>query len=391
MAAAVPGQVNDFGHSDAARAPRAVARVRALFALPGFHRVQRGAEVALESIAAALAKRPDWDVTVVGSGRPGPDRGYRYVRAGCIPRERFTRWPKIPALRDHYAYEELTFLPGVFRRCRSRDYDVTITCGYPWLNWALRANRRAGRPAHVFVTQNGDWPVHAGNREYRWFGCDGLVCTNPEFFERNRSRWPSVLIPNGVDTTVFFPGKGDRTLLGVPEGVPLILMVSALIPSKRVVEGIRAAAGVPEAHLVVLGEGETAAEVDRVATACLGQRFRRMTLQRGQMPAAYRCADAVLHMSKDEPFGNVYIEALATGLPVVAHDCDVTRWILGGTSVLVDTDDAESVRAGIVGALQSRAPELVASRREHAKQRFGWPAIGQQYAQFIRGVVERVS
>ena len=38
------------------------------------------------------------------------------------------------------------------------------------------------------------------------------------------------------------------------------------------------------------------------------------------MPGLYRSAEVLLHMSVDEPFGNIYVEALASGLPVVTHD-----------------------------------------------------------------------
>jgi len=177
--------------------------MRVLFALPGLHRVARGAEIAFESVAAELARRDDCVVTLIGSGDPRPDRPYRFLRAWCRPRERFERWPRLPVFRSHYVYEELTFLPGLWSALDPGAFDLTVTCSYPFVNWALRAARRGRRPLHVFVTQNGDWPAHANHREYRFFSCDGLVCTNPEYLERNQARWRSTLIPNGVDVARF--------------------------------------------------------------------------------------------------------------------------------------------------------------------------------------------
>ena len=72
--------------------------MRILFTIPGFHRVDRGAEVALGSVATELARAGD-EVTVIGSGPPRPDKSYRYLHAGCIPRERFERFPSLPILR----------------------------------------------------------------------------------------------------------------------------------------------------------------------------------------------------------------------------------------------------------------------------------------------------
>src|ERR1700722_10848644 len=157
-----------------------------LFALPGLHRFDRGAEVALVSIATQMAKKGD-KVTLIGSGNDRPGAPYRYLRASSLRREHFERFPAFPLFRNEYAFEELTFLPGLLWQYRPSDYDVTITCSYPFTNWMLRRPRLRGpRPPHVYVTENGDWPATAENSEYRLFGCEGLVCTNPDYYRRNK-------------------------------------------------------------------------------------------------------------------------------------------------------------------------------------------------------------
>ena len=218
------------------------APLRLCVALPGMHRVDRGAEIALGRVADLLARRPGCEVTVYGSGPERPGLGYRYVSVPCMARDRFERWPQVPMFRDECAYEELSFAWNFRKVFNPRDYDVTMTAGYPFLNWTLRARRRGGVPAHVFVTQNGDWPAHAARREYRFFGCDGLVCVNPEHEDRNKSRWHSALITNGVDSERFTPAPGSRARFGLPQDGAVVLMVSALIPTKNVASGIRAVA-----------------------------------------------------------------------------------------------------------------------------------------------------
>lgn len=367
--------------------------IRVCFALPGFHRVDRGAETALEAVARQLALRPDFAVTVIGGGAARKGEPYAFRHAGVVPRERFEGWPRFPPLRNEYRWEELSFARTLRHAFRPGDFDVTVTCSYPFVNWRLRAGRRQGRPRHVFVTQNGDWPVQRRNAEYRFFSCDGLVCTNPAYFERNGSVWPSILIPNGIDATRFRPGPADRSAFGVPASARVILMVSALIPSKRVLEGLRAIARLPDTFLFLLGDGPLRAEVDALAAAVLPDRFRRLTVGMDRMPEVYRCADAFLHMSRDEAFGNVYAEALASGLPVVAHDYPTTRWILappGGPrpedfAWLVDTTDETALANALAAAL--RAPRTqAATRHASAALRFAWPVIGQQYATFLTEV-----
>ena len=365
------------------------APLRAVFALPGLHRVNRGAEVALESVADELGALRGVQVMVIGSGTARPDRRYRFRHAGCIARERFERWPRVPLLRGECVYEELSFVPGLLRAYRSREYDLTVTCGYPYTNWVLRAKRgRARRPAHVYVTQNGDWPARQSGHEYRLFGCDGLVCTNPEYFARHRDRWRSALIPNGVDPRVYAPAEVDREARGLPVSRPVALMVSALIESKRVLQGIRCAAAVDGLHLVIAGDGPLRRQVDALGQELMPGRFQRVRVAGADMPDVYRAADVFLHMSQGEPFGIVYLEALASGLPVVAHDRETTRWIVEEQAVLVNTSDETAVVEGLQRALDMRTDEYVTQRRQLVERRFTWRSIAQQYVDFFRQVLD---
>ncbi len=360
--------------------------MRVLFALAGLHRLSRGAEVALESVARELAAGGD-EVTVAGAGHARPGRGYRFRHLPAVSRRRFERWPKFPPLRTEYAWEELTFAAGLALSPWWRSCDVTVTCGYPFTNWALRRRLPGGRrPAHVFVTQNGDWPAFSREREYRFFSCEGLVCTNPVFFERNRARWRSTLVPNGIDTAAFRPGPGEREAFGLPADRPVALMVSALVESKRVLEGLRAVARLPEAFLVVAGDGPLREAVDREAARLLPGRFRRDTFPHERMPALYRSADVFLHTTAGESFGNVYVEALASGLPVVAHDDEVTRWVLERQALLVDAGDEAALAAALRRAL-AEGPAGRAERAAFAAERYAWSAVAARYRDFLAEVV----
>lgn len=364
---------------------------RIAIVLPGLHRVLRGAEIAFESIARELAWLDGNQVTLFGSGKARDGARYHFVRVNNVPRERFESWPHLPVLRSEYSYEELTFLPGLFRYYRPENFDLTVTCSYPLINWFLRARGNRSRPAHIFVTQNGDYPVWANRREYRYFGCDGLVCTNLEYWERNHHQWCSVLIPNGVDPKTFSPGQAKRDLLALPAEVPIVLMVSALIPSKHVVEGIQAVAKLGKVHLVVCGDGPERETVQRLGAQLMPGRFHWKQLPRDRMPELYRAANLLLHLSRDEPFGNVYLEALATGLPIVTHKRQVTEWLLEDTAVLVDTTDEAQVITGIAEALGQGSLEAVTKRRALVEQRFTWSAIGRMYNQFFQAVLQQRS
>lgn len=359
--------------------------MRILFALAGLHRVARGAEVAFLAVAQELAKAGE-EVTLIGSGPEIPGRPYRFIHIGAVARERFERFPTFPVLRSDTAWEELTFAAGLLREFDPRNFDITVTCAYPFTNWALRRPRLGGRrPPHVFVTQNGDWPAQSAEAEFRFFGCEGLVCINPDYLERNRDKYRCALIPNGVDTDRFRPGPRDRDMFDLEPDVPVVLMVSAMIPSKNVASGIDAVSRIPDARLVVAGDGPLRDDLRAQADRLMPGRYRQIQVSPERMPDLYRAADVFLHLSKDESFGNVYVEAMACGLPVVAYDLPRTRWIVGEAGMLCPTDDPDELSRMISRAL-AEGPDRAEASVARASG-FRWEEIARHYRSFFEEVV----
>ena len=106
------------------------------------------------------------------------------------------------------------------------------------------------------------------------------------------------------------------------------------------------------------------------------------------MPDLYRSADALLHPTLHKSFGNVYVEAMAVGLPVVAHDYEVTRWIFGDHPNLVNALDDNALLAAVQRALQDGRRDA-AARSAIAAERFAWSNIARQYREFFVTVYER--
>lgn len=356
--------------------------LRFLFALPGFHAESRGAEVALLSVADELARGGD-AVTVIGTGPEIEGRAYRYRQVSAVNRRRFERFPALPTLRSETAWEDATFAWNLRRAYRPAHYDVTVTCNFPFTHWTLRRSGGPGQaPLHLFVTQNGDWPAFSDAAEFRLFACDGLVCTNPDYRDRNAARWTTALIPNGIDPARFDGVVGDRAAFGLPADKPVVLMVSAFIETKRVLDGMRAVAALPGAHFAIAGDGPLRDDVFALARDLLPGRFTHLSLTADRMPTLYRSADAFLHMSLRESFGNVYVEAMAAGLPIVGHDSPRLRWIVGDRDTLCDTQDHEALTATVARALDQGLGEPDPRARE-----FAWTSIARQYRDFAAGLV----
>ena len=171
--------------------------------------------------------------------------------------------------------------------------------------------------------------------------------------------------------------------LSIAPGRPIVLMVSAHIASKNVDEGVRAVARLEGVNLVVAGDGPLREEVKRLADEIMPGRYHQITIASGEMPALYRSVDAFLHLSRDESFGNVYVEALATGLPIAAYDLPRTRWILGDEAFYAG-DETSDVAVKLSEALSSADG---ADSRVKRAQRYDWSGIAMQYREFFKDVL----
>ena len=87
------------------------------------------------------------------------------------------------------------------------------------------------------------------------------------------------------------------------------------------------------------------------------------------MPQLYQSADVFLHLAKEESFGNVFIEAMACGLPVIGHDTPRLRWILGDEGFLLDTENLAAVARQIELSGHPEANKRAGASRE--RQLFG--------------------
>jgi 1,2-diacylglycerol 3-alpha-glucosyltransferase len=139
-------------------------------------------------------------------------------------------------------------------------------------------------------------------------------------------RVPSGVISNGIDLDAYAPGPADpriRDRYRLPSGRPLILSVSRLSPEKRVDMLLDAAARLStDALLAIAGNGPDEARL-RTMSRRLGltSRVRFLGFVPGpDLPGLYRLADVFAIASEAELQSLVTMEAMATGLPVVAAD-----------------------------------------------------------------------
>ena len=138
-------------------------------------------------------------------------------------------------------------------------------------------------------------------------------------------RAPSQVVSNGIDLNVYSPGTADESLrrrYALPAGRPLILSVGRLSPEKRADLLIEAVAtqDVADTVLALAGSGPDEGRLRELAARRgVSERVRFLGFIPGtDLPGLYRLADVFAIASEAELQSLVTMEAMASGLPVVA-------------------------------------------------------------------------
>ena len=184
-------------------------------------------------------------------------------------------------------------------------------------------------------------------------------------------------IPNGIDTDKFNP-KGKKFEFDLP--APIILSVGELVWYKYHDRLIEAVSLLEKGSLVLVGSGEDKENLEKLGIKKLTGRFKIIKANYEQMPEIYRGADVFSLSSWDrEAFGLVYLEALSSGLPVVAPDDDSRREIVGNAGVLVDTSHIVSYAKGLEKALGQNFLD----KSTHQAEKFSWDKVFLMYKELF--------
>ncbi|MES2454279.1 MAG: glycosyltransferase [Bacteroidota bacterium] len=170
------------------------------------------------------------------------------------------------------------------------------------------------------------------------------------------------VVDNPVLSTNFFDKAAQaNTYLAKAPGIPLLISIGRLEPMKDFATLIRAFKLVKEqipCELVIIGEGTTRLMLEELIDSLNLRSYVRLP---GAMENPYpvlKDSNLFVLSSKYEGFGNVIVEALALGIPVVATDCaGGPAYILnqGKFGKLVPVADVQRLADGIVQSLNKPA------------------------------------
>lgn len=273
---------------------------------------------------------------------------------------------------------------------------------------ALGAARRLGIPASTgFHTRFDDYArfygfgfltpvVHAYLRRFH-NRADATIVPTAElaaFLEANRFRNVR-LLRRAVDTKRFHPGRRDDALRaewGLRGNDIAVIYVGRIAPEKNLDLAVRAFRAIkarhPGARFVLVGDGPA-----RKPLAAAHADFVFAGTRRGdELARHYASGDLFLFPSLSETFGNVTLEALASGVPVVAYDYGAAREHMKTTDVgaCIAEDDADGFVAAAI-ALADAAPRR-ARLREAARaavEALDPASVAASFSELLAGLAAR--
>ena len=190
----------------------------------------------------------------------------------------------------------------------------------------------------------------------------------------------SIYIPNGVSLEDF---KLQGLTLQLKLKKPIVLCVSALVDWKRLDLVIKAISKLKKGSLLLVGKGDQESKLQKLGNELLPNRFKILNFKHKDMPKVYRSADLFTFSTVPwESFGIVLVEAMASGLPVVATDDPIRREIVGDAGLFVDPTNTEEYAKTIEKALNTDWGDK--PRRQAEK--FSWDKIALEYEKLFQKI-----
>jgi glycosyltransferase involved in cell wall biosynthesis len=306
-------------------------------------------------------------------------------------------------------YRGLQFgLPACRLLCRSwkrRRPDAVYVATEGPLGWsALRVARRLGIPALSGFHTN----FHSYSRHYRMGWLQNLIL---RYLRRFHNQSTGTLVPTadlrerlqtlgfknvsilsrGVDNDLFAPERRSAELRrhwGVSDSDVAVLYVGRIAPEKNVKLATDAYRAMKQRRgsvkFVVVGEGPACGALQRENADLIFCGLRTGE----QLAKHYASADVFLFPSETETFGNVTLEAMASGLVVIAYDYAAAKMHIrhGETGVLVPYGDSTAFVDSATRLV--RDPSSLDKIRRQAREyvtSIEWRHVVEQFEMLLTG------
>lgn len=380
---------------------------------PNAHRPRFGTFVARQ--LEALARRGDWDVTVINPiGVPPLALGRYEALAGAavtgveegvtVHRPRFTLIPAVGGPINP-AMIARAVLPLAKRLHALAPFDlVDAQFFYPDGPAAARIAAALGLPLSI-KARGADislWGRKAYALRKMKRAADqaaGLLAVS----EALKADMVGLGLPGekitvhytGLERAWFYPRDrkesrerlAHRFQLKFHPNATLLATVGALIPRKRQGHVIRALRLLPATHLLLVGEGPDRPWLERAArTFEVADRVHFLgSLDHMALPEVLSACNAMVLPSKSEGLANAWVEALACGCPLVITDAGGAREVVTRPEAgRIVEPKAEAIAQGVREVLKQRTPPAAVAE---CAARFSWEANAAALAAYYEGLL----
>jgi 1,2-diacylglycerol 3-alpha-glucosyltransferase len=364
---------------------------RVFLACSGLGTIRRGYETFMRGCFESLRHHAELDVQLYkGAGASGVDERplHHLPRDGAAAHAL-----AMMTGRGSYVIEQASFAASLLPHVVRERPDVIYFCD-PAIGKVLSKWRQLRSAPYRLVFHNSG-PIAP---PFPWF--DHIHQVSPaglaDAVAAGESLDRQTLLPCGLDigAAPTCPSDAERAArrraLGFPASRPVVLSVGALNRAhKRMDYVIKEVASLPEPrpYLVMLGQSEGDTPILRtMATLLLGEQgFAMRSVGVDEIGAFYQAADVFTLASLQEGFGLGYVEALAHGLPCIAHDFTVSRYVLGDHGFFADLRTPGTLANALRQILASgTSPAQFRQRHASVAERFSWPALNAAYVEMMR-------
>lgn len=256
----------------------------------------------------------------------------------------------------------------------------------------------------VLTLQEGDSENHLN---YRWGGLIALswkmalrrtdTLTGISNFlikraEKNGFAGKSFLVPNGVDLKVFSQDFSEdvkaemKNKLNKREGDIFIVTVGRLTHKNGTDDVIKSLAKLPKnIKFIIIGKGEEGPKLQKLADSLgVTEQVRFLGfVPYAEIPKYLSVCDVFIRPSRSEGFGNAFIEAMASGLPVIATPVGGIPDFIddGETGVFCAPDSPQSVYMAIDSVISDntgKVANMVNKAKIRVIERYNWDYIAPE-------------
>lgn len=363
--------------------------IKVFLVCSGLGHIKRGFESFTQECFDALSQEPELDITLFKGGGKSTER---QISLWNLPRNSWLakQFGKIIGRGANYI-EQTSFSCSLLLHIYQQQPDIIYFSDGTIGNFLWHWRKRTGQTYKLLFSNGG--PLRPPF--YRW---DHVQQVAPSHLrtavEVGEPLEKQSLVPYGIQMNselqiLSASEKADvRRKLELPVDVPIILSVGAINKShKRMDYLIREVAQLPKPrpYLLILGQIEVESpEILELGNQLLEpDKFQIRTVASHQVADYYQVANAFVLASLGEGFGRVFLEAMSYGLPCLAHDYEVTKFVLQDKGYLANFELSGSLTNLIHQVLANDDDDSKHHRHQSVYERFSWNRLRAVYIDML--------